>query len=84
VGENIQSLSQFKKKNSLRRRKVKCKFMEKTHEIIKKMSGIRDRFFIVNASVSFDIWEKIAKVYPHSKRAIHYEKEKLINYGKNI
>jgi hypothetical protein len=55
--------------------------MEQTYKIIKKMSGIRDRFFVVNASVSFDIWEKIAKVYPHSKRTIHYEKEKLIKYG---
>jgi hypothetical protein len=84
VGENNESLSQFKKKNSLRRRKVKCKFMEKTYEIIKKMSDIRDRFFVVNASVSFDIWEKIAKVYPHSKRTIHYDREKLIKYGKNV
>jgi len=58
--------------------------MEKTYEIIKKMSDIRDRFFVVNASVSFDIWEKIAKVYPHSKRTIHYDREKLIKYGKNV
>jgi len=52
--------------------------MEKTYKIIKKMSDIRNRFFVVNASVSFDMWEKIAKVYPHSKRKIHYEDEKLI------
>ena len=56
--------------------------MEQTYKITKKMCGIRDRFFIVNASVSFDMWEKIAKVYPHSKRKIHYEEEKLIKYGK--
>ena len=49
------------------------------------MCGIRRIFAmpLVNVrvgtdmSVSFDIWEKIAKVYPHSKRTIHYEKEKL-------
>jgi hypothetical protein len=58
--------------------------MEKTYKIIKKMSDIRNRFFVVNASVSFDMWEKIAKVYPHSKRTIHYEEEKLNNYGKNV
>jgi len=58
--------------------------MEQTYEIIKKMSDIRNRFYIINASVSFDMWEKIAKVYPHSKRKIHYEEEKLIKYGKNI
>jgi len=58
--------------------------MKQTYEITKKLSGIRDRFFVVNASVSFDMWEKIAKVYPHSKRKIHYEEEKLIKYGKNI
>jgi hypothetical protein len=58
--------------------------MEKTYEIIKKMSDIRNRFYIINASVSFDMWEKIAKVYPHSKRKIHYEEEKLNNYGKNV
>jgi len=52
--------------------------MRQTYEIAKKMSGIRDRFFVVNGSISFDIWEKIAKVYPHSKRKIHYEGEKLI------
>jgi hypothetical protein len=55
--------------------------MEKTYKIIKKMSDIRNRFYIINASVSFDMWEKIAKVYPHSKRTIHYEEEKLIKYG---
>jgi hypothetical protein len=55
--------------------------MEKTYKIIKKMSDIRNRFYIINASVSFDMWEKIAKVYPHSKRKIHYEEEKLIKYG---
>jgi hypothetical protein len=48
------------------------------------MSDIRNRFYIINASVSFDMWEKIAKVYPHSKRTIHYEEEKLNNYGKNV
>ena len=58
--------------------------MKQTYEITKKLSGIRDRFFVVNASVSFDMWEKIAKVYPHSKRKIHYEEEKLIKYGKKI
>jgi len=58
--------------------------MKQTYEITKKLSGIRDRFFVVNASVSFDMWEKIAKVYPHSKRRSHYEEEKLIKYGKNI
>jgi len=58
--------------------------MKQTYEITKKLSGIRDRFFVVNASISFDMWEKIAKVYPHSKRKIHYEEEKLIKYGKNI
>ena len=58
--------------------------MKQTYEITKKLSVIRDRFFVVNASVSFDMWEKIAKVYPHSKRKIHYEEEKLIKYGKNI
>ncbi len=55
--------------------------MKQTYKIVKKMSGIRDRFFIVNGSISFDMWEKIAKVYPHSKRTIHYEEEKLIKYG---
>jgi hypothetical protein len=45
------------------------------------MANIRNRFFVVNASVSFDMWEKIAKVYPHSKRKIHYEEEKLLKYG---
>jgi hypothetical protein len=58
--------------------------MKETYKIVKKMSGIRDRFFIVNGSIGFDMWEKIAKVYPHSKRKIHYEEEKLIKYGKNI
>jgi hypothetical protein len=52
--------------------------MQQTYTIAKKMSDIRNRFFVVNASVSFDMWEKIAKVYPHSKRKIHYEEEKLI------
>ncbi len=51
--------------------------MKQTYEITKKLSGIRDRFFVVNASISFDMWEKIAKVYPHSKRTIHYEEKKL-------
>jgi len=58
--------------------------MKQTYKIVKKMSGIRDRFFIINGSISFDMWEKIAKVYPHSKRKIHYEEEKLNNYGKNV
>ncbi len=58
--------------------------MEQTYTIVKKMSDIRNRFYIINASVSFDMWEKIAKVYPHSKRTIHYEEEKLNNYGKNV
>jgi len=58
--------------------------MEQTYTIVKKMSDIRNRFYIINASVSFDMWEKIAKVYPHSKRKIHYEEEKLNNYGKNV
>ena len=52
--------------------------MQQTYTIAKKMSDIRNRFFVVNASVSFDMWEKIAKVYPNSKRKIHYEDEKLI------
>ncbi len=51
--------------------------MEQTYKITKKMSDIRNRFYIINASVSFDMWEKIAKVYPHSKRTIHYEEKKL-------
>jgi hypothetical protein len=58
--------------------------MEQTYKIIKKMSDIRNRFFVVNASVSFDMWEKITKVYSHSKRKIHYKEEKLNNYGKNV
>jgi len=57
---------------------------KQTYKIVKKMSGIRDRFFIVNGSIGFDMWEKIAKVYPNSKRKIHYEEEKLNNYGKNL
>ena len=54
--------------------------MEQTYKITKKMCGIRRIFAmpVVNVSVVIDMWEKIAKVYPHSKRKIHYEDEKLI------
>ena len=59
--------------------------MEGTYKITKKMSDTMSRFYMpVKFSVSFDMWEKIAKVYPHSKRTIHYEEEKLNNYGKNV
>ena len=59
--------------------------MEQTYKIAKKMSDTMSRFYMpVKFSVSFDMWEKIAKVYPHSKRTIHYEEEKLNNYGKNV
>ncbi len=54
--------------------------MEQTYKITKKMCGIRRIFAmpLVNVSLGMDMWEKIAKVYPHSKRKIHYEDEKLI------
>jgi hypothetical protein len=53
--------------------------MEQTYKITKKMCGIRRIFAmpLVNVRVGTDMWEKIAKVYPHSKRKIHYEEEKL-------
>ena len=43
------------------------------------MCGIRRIFAmqVVNVSVVIDMWEKIMKVYPNSKRKIHYEEEKL-------
>jgi hypothetical protein len=54
--------------------------MEETYKITKKMANIRGTFAmpVVNVTVGLDMWEKIAKVYPHSKRKIHYEDEKLI------
>jgi hypothetical protein len=53
--------------------------MEQTYKITKKMCGIRRIFAmqVVNVSVVIDMWEKIMKVYPNSKRKIHYEEEKL-------
>ena len=43
------------------------------------MCGIRRIFAmpLVNVRVGTDMWEKISKVYPNSKRKIHYEEEKL-------
>jgi len=53
--------------------------MEQTYKITKKMCGIRRIFAmpLVNVRVGTDMWEKISKVYPNSKRTIHYEIEKL-------
>ena len=43
------------------------------------MANIRGTFAmpVVNVTVGLDMWEKIDKVYPHSKRTIHYEEKKL-------
>jgi len=43
------------------------------------MANIRGTFAmpVVNVTVGLDMWEKIDKVYPHSKRRTHYEEEKL-------
>ncbi len=43
------------------------------------MANIRGTFAmpVVNVTVGLDMWEKISKVYPNSKRRIHYEIEKL-------
>jgi len=53
--------------------------MEQTYKITKKMANIMGTFvmLIVNVSVGLDMWEKIDKVYPHSKRKIHYKEKKL-------
>lgn len=53
--------------------------MEQTYKITKKMCGTRRIFAmpLVNVRVGMDMWEKISKVYPNSKRKIHYEEEKL-------
>jgi hypothetical protein len=53
--------------------------MEQTYKITKKMANIRGTFAmpVVNVTVGLDMWEKIDKVYPHSKRTIHYEEKKL-------
>jgi hypothetical protein len=53
--------------------------MEETYKITKKMANIRGTFAmpVVNVTVGLDMWEKIDKVYPHSKRTIHYEGKKL-------
>jgi hypothetical protein len=54
--------------------------MEETYKITKKMSETMSRFYKpIKFSVSFDMWEKIAKVFPQSKRKIHYDDDdKLI------
>ncbi len=53
--------------------------MEQTYKITKKMANIRGTFAmpVVNVTVGLDMWEKIDKVYPHSKRTIHYVEKKL-------
>jgi hypothetical protein len=53
--------------------------MQQTYTIAKKMSETMSRFYMpIKFSISFDMWEKIAKVYPNSKRKMHYDDEKLI------
>jgi hypothetical protein len=53
--------------------------MEQTYKITKKMCGIRRIFAmpLVNVRVGTDMWEKISKVYPNSKRRSRYEEKKL-------